>query len=159
MKIALGADHRGADATRGLGQYLKSNGHQVEILGDYSGESCDYPDSAYLVGSSVSTGQADVGVLICGSGIGMSMAANKVKGVRAALVSDELSAQRSKAHNNANVLCLAGDMIGERHMHKIIDAWLATPFDGGRHERRVDKIMTIERGEDPTAVGSDTAKA
>ncbi|RMD62319.1 MAG: RpiB/LacA/LacB family sugar-phosphate isomerase, partial [Planctomycetota bacterium] len=97
---------------------------------------------------------ADRGVLICGSGIGMCIAANKVKGVRAALVSDELSAEMSRRHNDANVLCLAADLLGDRLIERIVEIWLATPFEGGRHARRVAKIAAIERGEDPRSVQS-----
>lgn len=150
MKLALSADHRGVSATRLLADRLRSQGHEVEILGQLNGETCDYPDPAFAVGKSVSGGGADRGVLVCGSGIGMCIAANKVKGVRAALVHDELTAEMSRSHNDANVLCMSADLLGQRLIEKIVDIWLTTPFQGGRHERRVRKISAIENGFDPT---------
>jgi len=157
MKIALGADHRGAHVAQRLLERLQKEGHSVELLGELCTTSCDYPDSAYLVAKAVSDGDADRGVLICGSGIGMCIAANKVKGVRAALVSDELSAEMSRRHNDANVLCLAADLLGDRLIERIVDIWLATPFEGGRHARRVAKIAAIEQGQDPRSLQSAPA--
>jgi ribose 5-phosphate isomerase B len=110
---------------------------------------CDYPDMAYPVATAVATGDAQRGILICGSGIGMSIAANKVKGVRAALVHDEIGAEMSRRHNDANVLCLAADLLGVRLIERIIGIWLATEFEGGRHARRVSKITAIEQGHNP----------
>lgn len=153
MKLALSADHRGVGATRLLADRLRSQGHEVEILGAMSGETCDYPDPAYLVASSVAHKRSDLGILVCGSGLGMSIAANKVRGVRAALVHDELTGELSRSHNDANVLCLSADLLGQRLIEKIVDVWLTTPFQGGRHERRVKKIAAIENGEDPTGMG------
>ncbi|MBY0313459.1 MAG: ribose 5-phosphate isomerase B [Phycisphaerales bacterium] len=150
MKLALSADHRGVAATRLLADRLRSQGHEVEILGQLNGETCDYPDPAFAVGKSVSGGRAERGVLVCGSGIGMCIAANKVKGVRAALVHDELTAEMSRSHNDANVLCMSADLLGQRLIEKIVDIWLSTPFQGGRHERRVRKIAAIENGLDPS---------
>ena len=153
MKLALSADHRGVGATRQLADRLRSQGHEVTILGSMSGETCDYPDPAYAVGRAVSAGTggggADRGILLCGSGIGMSIAANKVKGVRAALVHDELTAEMSRSHNDANVLCMSADLLGQKLIEKIVDIFLTTPFQGGRHERRVKKIHAIENGADP----------
>jgi len=149
MKIVLGSDHRGADALRSLVPFLQSRGHEVVTLGDCTGTACDYPDRAWIVGKAVGSGEAERGILICGSGIGMSIAANKVEGVRAALVQDELSAELSRSHNNANVLCLSGDLLGRTLMHRVVEKWLATEFEGGRHARRVEKIALIERGVDP----------
>ncbi len=150
MKLALSADHRGVAATRLLADRLRSQGHEVEILGQLNGETCDYPDPAYAVGRCVAGNSAQRGILICGSGIGMCIAANKVKGVRAALVHDELTAEMSRSHNDANVLCMSADLLGQRLIEKIVDIWLATPFQGGRHERRVRKIAAIENGLDPS---------
>src|SRR5947207_10805444 len=146
MKLALSADHRGVGATRQLADRLRSQGHEIQLLGAMSGETCDYPDPAYAVGRAVSSGQAERGILLCGSGIGMSIAANKVKGVRAALVHDELTAEMSRSHNDANVVCMSADLLGQRLIEKIVDIWLGTPFQGGRHERRVKKIHAIENG-------------
>jgi ribose 5-phosphate isomerase B len=157
MRIAIGCDHRGVDAVRSLQPHLRSKGHQVLVLGECSGTSCDYPDSAWLVGQALVGGAADVGILICGSGIGMCMTANKIPGIRAALVSDELTAHLSRAHNNANVICLAGDLVGTNLIHRIVDAWIGTPFEGGRHERRIRKIEMIERGASPIAIGAAIA--
>lgn len=152
MKLALGADHRGVNACRQLADRLRNGGHEVELCGNLSGEMCDYPEPAYLVAVKVSRKDADMGILVCGSGIGMCIAANKVKGVRAALVHDELTAEMSRGHNDANVLCLSADLLGQRLIEKIAEVWLSTPFQGGRHERRVRKIAAIEDGQDPTKV-------
>lgn len=159
MKIALGSDHRGTEAAKDLRPHLESKGHTVELVGECNGRMCDYPDNAWLVGRAVVNGDCEMGILICGTGIGMCIAANKVDGVRAALVSDELTAELSRAHNNANVLCLSGDLMGQRLIQRVVDTWLATPFEAGRHERRVSKIMAIERGEDPTRIQADAATA
>lgn len=152
MRLALGADHRGNEATRRLVEHLRELGHEVEVLTDISAKCLDYPDSAWKVGEAVSSGKADRGVLLCGTGIGMCMAANKIKGVRAALVHDELTAGMSRSHNDANVLCISADLVGQRLIEKIVDRWLETPFEGGRHGRRVRKIAAIEAGEDPASV-------
>lgn len=159
MKIAMGADHRGAEAVGSLNTHLQAAGHETTVLGDCSGESCDYPDSAYLVGRAVAEGKVEYGILVCSNGIGITIAANKVAGVRAALVYDEVSAERSRRHNDANVLCLGGEITPHDELARIVDTWLATPFDGGRHRRRVDKISAIERGENPTESAVDPAKA
>jgi len=150
MRIAIGTDHRGSETVRALVPYLQGRGYDVAMVGECSGSSCDYPDSAFLVGQAVSAGKFDRGVLVCGSGIGMSIAANKVQGVRAALVQDELTAQLSRSHNDANVLCLSGDLLGQTLVRRIVDVWLTTPFEGGRHGRRVAKIRCIEEGLDPS---------
>lgn len=145
MNIALGADHRGCSVARHLAHTLEKAGHNVIIPTELSEDSVDYPDYAAAVGRAVVSGRADRGVLACGSGIGMSIAANKVHGVRAALVHDELSAQRSRAHNDANVLCLAADLDSPVMMDRLVKIWLDTAFEGGRHQRRVDKITAIEK--------------
>ncbi|MGD9790087.1 MAG: ribose 5-phosphate isomerase B [Phycisphaerales bacterium] len=152
MKIILGADHRGIDAIRSLGERLKLEGHSVHVLEPCTGQACDYPEPAFKVGHQVSDGSQDAGILICGTGVGMSIAANKVHGVRAAVAHDELTAQLSKSHNNANVLCLSADLLGQRLIEKIVDVWLKTPFEGGRHARRVRKIAAIEQGLDPATI-------
>ncbi|MGD9689816.1 MAG: ribose 5-phosphate isomerase B [Phycisphaerales bacterium] len=149
MKLALSADHRGASSARQLAERLRSAGHEVTVLGDLGGTALDYPIQAHLVGQSVSRGEAERGVLICGTGIGMCIAANKVKGVRAALAHDELTAQISRTHNDANVICLSADLLGQRLIEKIVEVWLGTPFQGGRHLRRLEEIAAIEDGRDP----------
>ncbi len=153
MKIALSADHRGAASASQLRERLRAIGHEVDLLGNISGEATDYPIQASLVGKAVASKDAERGVLICGTGIGMCIAANKVRGVRAALAHDELSAQISRTHNDANVLCLSADLLGQRLIEKIVESWLATPFQGGRHERRLKEIAAIEEGKDPKDVG------
>lgn len=140
----MGADHRGCEATQKLAEFLKEGGHEVRVPKELTEESVDYPEYAAAVGRAVAAGEAERGVLICGSGIGMSIAANKVHGVRAALVGDELAARMSRAHNDANVLCLSADLLSASDIEDIVGVWLSEPFEGGRHQRRVDKIMAIE---------------
>ena len=159
MRIALGADHRGDAAAKTLLGHLRQNGQDVTLLGDCHGQPCDYPDQAYLVARAVSEGEADRGILICGSGIGVSIAANKVPGIRAALVYDEVNAALSRSHNKANVLCLSADTTPMKELTSIIAIWLKTDFEGGRHERRVRKIEAIEHGEDPRNLQWDAANA
>lgn len=159
MKIALGTDHHGIEIGQVLVRHLRAEGHEVARLGECGGEPCDYPDNAFLVARAVADGEAQRGILICATAIGMSIAANKVPGIRAALVHDEAAAEISRRHNDANVLCLSGDTIPLQQVPKIVDAWLDTPFDGGRHERRVRKIMAIERGENPAESVTDAATA
>lgn len=149
MKIALGADHRGSDAIVRLGERLRGNGHQVELHGSVNGETCDYPVAAFEVGRRVAGGQAELGVLVCGTGIGMSIAANKVKGVRAACVHNELTAQLARSHNDANIVCVSADLLGMRLIEQIVDTFLHTTHEGGRHARRVEKIAAIEAGVEP----------
>jgi ribose 5-phosphate isomerase B len=156
MKIALGADHRGYEVYRHLCMVLRENGHEVlETLPKHDGEACDYPDRAWPVAKAVAERRADRGILICGTGIGMSIAANKVAGVRAALVHDEVGADLSRRHNDANVLCLAAGMVGGRTVDRIVIAWLNAPFEGGRHARRVHKVAAIENAIDPNTVGRE----
>ena len=144
MNIALGADHRGCESASRLVKALEKAGHTVRVPLALSDKSTDYPDYAGAVGRLVASGDADRGVLLCGSGIGMSIAANKIRGVRAALVSDELSARMSRAHNDANVLCVSADLLSETETDAIVESWLSEDFEGGRHQRRVDKITALE---------------
>lgn len=137
-----------------LADRLRAEGYAVHLELPPAGQPCDYPDPAYTVGLAVAEGRADLGILICGTGVGMSMAANKIKGVRAALVHDEITAELSRSHTNANVICLSADLLGVRLIEKITDLWLKTPYDGGRHARRLAKIEAIERGEDPRGLSS-----
>ena len=159
MRIAIGSDHRGRDAGAKLASYLRTLGHVVDLLGDISSESCDYPDSAYLVGQAVNSGDADRGILLCSNGIGMSIAANKIPGVRAALVYDQNNAQRSKKHNDVNVLCLSGESTSAQELNGIVKAWIIAEFDGGRHALRVEKINAIERGENPAKMANNHTTA
>jgi ribose 5-phosphate isomerase B len=145
MKIALGADHAGYELKDKIKQHLQQGGIQVQDEGTSSGESVDYPDYARVVAHDVSNSRADLGILVCGSGIGMAMAANKVAGIRAANVSTEYEAQMSREHNNANVLALGARILHEEDALRIVDKWLATAFAGGRHERRVEKIAALEK--------------
>jgi ribose 5-phosphate isomerase B len=124
---------------------IRSWGYDVFDLGTHSTEPCDYPDIAASVATSVSSGETDRGILICGSGIGVSIAANKISGIRAALCHDSLTAKLSRNHNDANVLCLPGDSLGDQQLADIVKLWLAEPFEGGRHARRVEKIHQLER--------------
>ena len=144
MIVAVGSDHRGADVLPQLIAELEGRGCKVLQQNNCTGKICDYPDMAYPVSKAVASGEADRGILICGSGIGMSIAANKVKGARAALVHDEIGAEMSRRHNDANVLCLAADLLSVRVIQRVIDIWLETEFEAGRHARRVEKIAAIE---------------
>ncbi|MGY8769788.1 MAG: ribose 5-phosphate isomerase B [Pirellulales bacterium] len=145
MRIAIGCDHRGYQVKAKLIDLLKRLGHESEDKGSFDNESIDYPDVAADVGENVSQGKVDRGILICGSGIGMAIAANKVPGVRAATCHDDLTAEMSRRHNNVNVLCLSADMLGERLIDRMVEIWLTTDFEGGRHARRVEKITEVER--------------
>ena len=147
MKIAIGADHAGFELKEKLKQALQRQGVQVDDQGTISSESVDYPDFARKVGEEVAGERAELGILVCGSGIGMAIAANKVPGVRAANVCSEYQAQMSREHNDANVLTLGARILEEAQALKIVEKWLHTPFAGGRHQRRVDKIAEIERQE------------
>ncbi|MGB8130628.1 MAG: ribose 5-phosphate isomerase B [Candidatus Angelobacter sp.] len=148
MRIALGADHAGYQLKDDIKQHLEQQGISVRDEGTSSAESVDYPDYASAVAHDVSEQRADLGILVCGSGIGMAISANKVDGIRAANVSTEYEAQVSREHNNANVLTLGARIIGPEEAFRIVDMWLATQFAGGRHERRVEKIMAIEKEKD-----------
>ncbi len=152
MKIAVGNDHRGFEVKQQVKAIISQLGHECIDFGSADSNPVDYPDPAYLAAMAVSTKKADRAILACGTGIGMSITANKIKGIRAALCHDELSAQVSRDHNNANVLCIAGDLIGEVLLRKIVEVWLKTEFSGGRHLRRVRKITAIEEGKDPREV-------
>ena len=149
MKIAIGSDHRGYDIKQQIMAIAMELGHECIDVGTSDNNPVDYPDMAYLAAKAVSNNQADRAILACATGIGMSMAANKVNGIRAALCHDELSAQISRDHNNANILCLSADQIGAVLLRKMVEVWLNTEFSGGRHERRVRKIEAIEEGKDP----------
>ena len=140
MRIAIGCDHRGLNLKQAIIKSLSETGHKFEDVGTNDTASVDYPDIAVKVGREVSKGNAEYGILICGSGIGMCIAANKIKGIRAANCNDIFSVRRSRAHNNANVLCLGSDILGEVLALEITTIFLSTDFLGGRHQRRLDKI-------------------
>lgn len=152
MKVAVASDHRGVKAVEDVKAIIAQLKHECVDFGCGSEQPVDYPDLAYQAAKAVSEKTADRAILICGTGIGMSIAANKVKGVRAALCFDELNAQISRQHNNANVLCLAGDLLGPQMLRRMVEIWLTTDFAGGRHQRRVNKIHAIEKGLDPNTV-------
>jgi len=143
MKIAIGSDHRGVRYKALVRQMLEAAGHEVQDVGTNSEQSADYPDYAQPVARAVAAGQADRGVLICASGIGMSIAANRFRGVRATLCLNERMARTARAHNDSNVLCLGQDFVDEEALGKIVQTWLTTPFEGGRHQRRVCKIDDV----------------
>lgn len=146
MKIALGSDHAGFHLKEKIKEFLVSKGYQVIDVGAISSEPTDYPIYAKDVATLVQRGEAQYGILICGTGIGMCITANKFKGIYAALCTDEYMAKVSKLHNNANVLCLGGRVLGDELAFSIVDAWLSYDFEGGRHKRRVKIIEDIERG-------------
>lgn len=145
MRIAIGSDHRGHSIRPKIVSFLKNMGHEVIDVGTFSQSPVDYPDIAEAVARKVSSGEADRGILFCGTGLGMCIAANKVPGIRAVPCHDDLTAEMSRRHNDANVLCLSADLLGERLITRIVEVWLNTPFEGGRHARRVEKIATIEQ--------------
>jgi len=147
LKIAIASDHRGVKIKNRLIQSLTAAGYEVFDQGTDSDQPVDYPDYARVVAEKVSRGEAERGVLICGTGIGMSIAANKFDGVRAASCYDEVMVEMSRRHNDVNVLCLPGDLIGDRPVDDLVKMWLKTEFDGGRHLQRIEKIADLEHGE------------
>lgn len=149
MNIAVGNDHRGVAAKEHLKDLLAGLGHQVIDLGACGSTSTDYPDYAISVAEAVAAGKVDRGILICATGHGMSIAANKVLGVRAVNCRDVVDAEMSRQHNDANVLCLSADLVSEESMARLVKAWLETQFDGGRHARRLAKISDYERTHTP----------
>lgn len=140
MKLVLASDHGGYELKEEIKKHLQENGYDFEDIGTHSTESVDYPEYGRAAAEMIAQGKADKGILCCGTGIGISLAANKVKGIRCANVSDTFSAKMSRAHNNANMLSLGGRVVGVGLALEIVDAWLNTEFEGGRHQRRVDKI-------------------
>lgn len=145
MKIALGSDHRGYEAKELIKSLLQRSGHEVIDFGTEESRVCDYPDYGIPASLAVSNGQADRAVLICGSGVGMSITANKIPGIRAALCQDELTAQMSRKHNDANILCLPAMLINDPLITKIAESWINAEFEGGRHIKRVEKMMAAEQ--------------
>jgi RpiB/LacA/LacB family sugar-phosphate isomerase len=158
MKIFTGSDHAGFDLRVRIVGHLRALGFEVEDLGTPSAESTDYPDWAAAVGRAVRDQSGSVGVLVCGTGLGVCMAANKINGVRAADVWSVEAARLSRAHNNANVLCVGARLVPEAAAFAIVDAWLDTEFEGGRHARRVDKIAALEVEEARHAITAQKLK-
>lgn len=144
MRIAIGTDHRGFSLRTKLVDLLSQAGHEVVDIGTFSPDAIDYPDIAAQVADKVSRGEVERGILVCGTGLGMCIAANKFPGVRATPCHDDITAELSRRHNDSNVLCLSADLLGERLIDRMIEIWLAAPFDGGRHARRVQKIVDLE---------------
>ena len=144
MEIAMGSDHGGFALKQHLKTYLENKGCLVEDCGTDSTQSCDYPDFGRLAAEAVASGRCERGIVICTTGIGISISANKVRGIRCALCSEPLSAEMTRRHNDANMLALGGGMIGPNMAERIVDVFLSTAFEGGRHQRRVDKVMSIE---------------
>jgi ribose 5-phosphate isomerase B len=143
--MVLGSDHAGFRAKEIIKKYLEGAGYTVEDVGTHSEESVDYPDFAKAVGERVAAANGALGVLLCGTGIGVSIAANKVEGIRAALAHDSLTARRAREHNDANVIALGGKVVGEDEAIAIVQEFLSAQFAGGRHQRRVDKITEMDR--------------
>jgi ribose 5-phosphate isomerase B len=144
MKISVGTDHRGLDQKAMVSRIAETLGHVVVDHGANSTESCDYPDIAKSVGLSVAAGETDLGILICGTGIGMSIAANKVRGIRAAVCDNVKTARLSREHSDANILCIPGDSFEEAKITEMVSVWLSTQPEGGRHARRVEKVKAME---------------
>ena len=144
MKIAIGNDHAAVEMKKEIKAYLESKGHEVINFGTDTTASCNYPEYGKAVGVAVASGEADCGILICGTGVGISLAANKVKGIRAAVCSEPVTARLTKLHNNANIICFGERIVGMETAKSIVDAWIDTEFEGGRHQERVDMIMAIE---------------
>ena len=144
MKIAMACDHGGLRLKNVLKDYLEANGYIVEDFGTYSEDSCDYPDYAGKAALAVAKGTCDKGIVVCGTGIGVSITANKVKGIRCALVHDVFSAKATRAHNDTNMLAMGQRVIGEGLALEILNAWLHTDYEGGRHDARIQKVMALE---------------
>jgi ribose 5-phosphate isomerase B len=147
MKIVIACDHRGYEAKMKLVPFLKAMSHEVDDFGCDSTASVDYPDYAIPAAREVAKGTHDIGILLDGGGIGMSVAANKVRGIRAGLVHDETTAHRAREHNHCNILCLGTDLLNEDQIRRIVEIFLSTPFGEGRHVRRIDKLTEFERQE------------
>ena len=145
MNVALGCDHRGFDTKKQLIEQLRRAGHNAEDFGTFDSNSCDYPDFAVPAALAVVEGKVQSAILLDGSGIGMSIVANKIPGIRAAICHDELTAEISRRYNDANVLCLAVDLLGGELIRRIVGVWLEVPFENGRHSRRINKINELER--------------
>lgn len=144
MKISMGCDHGGLELKETIKAHLLERGFEVEDFGTYSKDSCDYPDFARPAAEAVASGACERGILVCTTGIGVSITANKVKGVRCALLSDLMSAKMTRQHNDTNMMALGQGVVGPMLALQIVDVWLDTAYEGGRHQRRIDKMMAIE---------------
>jgi ribose 5-phosphate isomerase B len=144
-KVSAGSDHAGLGLRAEAVRVAREQGFEVEDLGTFTADSVDYPDQAKAVAEAVAAGRSRFGILVCGTGIGMSISANKVHGVRAAVCTSEYQARMARAHNDANVLCLGERVLGAGQAGAVVAAFLSTPFEGGRHQRRVDKIKGLEK--------------
>jgi ribose 5-phosphate isomerase B len=148
MRIAIGSDHRGYQVKQRLLATLEKLSHEVRDFGVETGDgACDYPDYAFPVSEAVANGTADRGILVCGTGFGMCIVANKVAGIRAVTCRDPIEAEMSRRHNDANILCMSADFLGQELIDRMVKVWLTTDFEGGRHQRRVDKISKYETGD------------
>ena len=145
MRIAIGCDHAAVELKNKVIKHLEEKGYEVTDKGTYTNESCDYPVYAKAVCDSVNDKSADLGILVCGTGIGMSIAANKIRGIRAACCNEIFTAEITRRHNNTNVLCMGARVIGEEVAYKVVDAFLEAEFEGGKHQRRVDMFMEFEK--------------
>ena len=145
MKIAIGCDHGALDLKNTMVKHLEERGFEVKDFGTYTGASCDYPDFAGAAAKAVASGECDKGIVLCTTGIGVSVAANKVKGIRCALLSDLMTARLTREHNDTNMMAMGAGVVGTMLALKIADTWLDTPFSGDeRHQRRIDKVMALE---------------
>ena len=147
MRIAIGNDHVAVELKNIISQHLTAKGHEVDNLGTDAAERCDYPIYGEKVAREVASGRAHLGILICGTGVGISLAANKVKGIRAVVCSEPYTAKLSREHNNTNILAFGARVVGQDLAKMIVDAWLEASFEGGRHQRRLDMIAAIENGD------------
>lgn len=145
VTVVVGSDHRGLQVKRRIARLLRERGCEIEDIGAHTEESVDYPDVAAVAALRIAERRAERAILVCGTGLGMSIAANKFPGIRAAAVHDDVTAELSRSHNDSNVLCLSADLLGHRLIDHIVDIWLKTPFEGGRHERRIQKIADFEK--------------
>ena len=142
--IALACDHGALALKEAVKRHLEARGLEYRDFGTYTADSCDYPDYAAPAARAVASGECDRGIVMCTTGIGVSITCNKIKGIRCALLSDKMSARLTRAHNNTNMMALGAGVVGEMLALEIVDVWLDTPFDGGRHQRRIDKVMALE---------------
>ena len=146
MKIAIGCDHGALELKNTMVAHLEKNGYEVKDFGTYTSDSCDYPDFAAPAAQAVASGECDKGIVLCTTGIGVSIAANKVKGIRCALLSDLMSAEMTRLHNDTNMMAIGAGVVGPMLALKIADTWLGTEFSGdARHQRRIDKVMALEK--------------